>query len=236
MLDAKKPVLVLSDLQLPFEASKALEFCSYIKRHYGIPNQNVLCVGDEVDIWGGSMFAKDPNAQLSIKGEIAVVRQKVREWRAEFPHMKVCISNHGLRWVKKATAAEIPAEVIRSYHEIFDLPDTWVYKDEWRFTQSDLRMPFRMIHGLGYSGKDGHRNAALDSGISTVHGHLHSHAGIDHIRTLHGFKIWGFNVGCLIDVESYAFQYEKNNRFKPCLGIGVIFQRGTMPVWIPYED
>lgn len=220
---------------MPFEAENALKFCAYVKRHYQIPNENILCVGDEIDIWGGSMFAKDPNAQLSIKGEIAIARQKIREWRADFPHMKVAISNHGIRWVKKATAAEIPEEVIRSYHEIFEIPETWRYKNEWRFTQSDLVLPFRMIHGMGYSGKDGHRNAALDAGISTVIGHLHSHAAIDYIRTMDGFKIWAFNSGCLIDVESYAFNYERTNRFKPCLGVGVIFKKGSMPVWIPYD-
>jgi hypothetical protein len=165
--------------------------------------------------------------------EIEIVREKIKEWAKVFPEMKLCSSNHGLRWIRKAFDAELPSAALKDYKELYEIPKEWVYKDEWRF--KDLPHPFRMIHGQGYSGKDGHRNAAMDGGISTIIGHLHSFAAIDHIRTLKGFSIWAANAGCLIDIESFAFDYGKYNRNSPCLGAITIHDGGRMPIFHPME-
>lgn len=122
--------------------------------------------------------------------------------------------------------------LMRTYKDVIEAPAGWNWKRTW--TYDKLKHPFRMIHGMGYSGQNGHRTAAIDAGISTVHGHLHSHAGIAYIKT-EAVEIWGMNVGCLIDEEEYAFEYGKDSRFKPCLGVGVIFDQGKTPVWIPYD-
>jgi hypothetical protein len=222
---------VISDLQIPFEASKALSFCVHIKRHFKIPDANVLNVGDEVDQLHGGQYPKDPNGTHTADSEIRTARDKLREWAMYFPQMKLAISNHGMRWIKKAAAAEIPSQMMRAYQEVLDLPKRWVWQEQWVFK---TKHPFRMIHGMGYSGMNGHRTAALDGGISTVIGHLHSHAGISYITTSHQ-KIWGMNSGCLIDASAYAFSYGKDSRFKPCLGAAVILDSGKTPVWIPYE-
>ncbi len=222
---------VQSDIQAPFHHPKALEFCKYVQKHYRIPNENILNVGDEIDILHGGMYPKDPNGSLTPNQEIKAVKEWVKEWASAFPLMKVCLSNHGLRWVRKATAAELPSQVLRSYKEIYDLPDGWQYADRWDI---QAKYPFTMIHGMGYSGISAHRTAALDFGRSVVHGHLHSSAGISYIRT-EGQQIYGFNVGCLIDKEAFAFSYGKYNRFKPCLGIGIIADDGRAPIWIPLE-
>lgn len=47
--------------------------------------------------------------------------------------------------------------------------------------------------------------------------------------------MWGMNTGCLIDVNQFAFEYERNNRFKPNLTVGVVLNGGTTPILIPYE-
>lgn len=217
---------------MPFEAEHALRFCAYLKRHFKIPDENVLNVGDEADELHGGMYPKDPDGHHTPNSEIAAAREKFQEWAALFPLMKLAVSNHGLRWARKAAAAEIPSQMMRAYQEVLCAPPGWMWKDEWRFT--DLKMPFRMIHGMGYSGMNGHRMAAIDAGMSTVIGHLHSHAGIAHVKT-GSMKIWGMNTGCLIDVEAYAFKYGKESRFKPCLGAGIIIDSGRTPIWIPYE-
>lgn len=228
----KDAYLVISDLQAPFEHEKALEFCYRLKKHYKIPDENVLNVGDETDSYHGGRWPKDPDGRFSAVGELGATREKMRLWGDRFPKMKLAISNHGLRWVRKAAGAEIPTELLRSYQEIFQMPEKWVWKPEWRF--ENLKSPFRMIHGMGYSGVQGHRNAAIDAGISTVIGHLHSHAAISYIRT-GTQKIWGFNTGCLINPEDYAFSYGKEARLKPCLGAGLIFDSGRTPMWIPLD-
>lgn len=223
--------LVISDLQIPFEHERALEFCFSLKRHYKIPDENVLNVGDELDLYHGSHFQKDPDAGHTPTSELRIAREKLKEWARLFPKMKICISNHGIRWVKKAIQAEIPTQLLRGYKDIYEIPESWEYKEEWVFKE---KHPFRMIHGMGYSGQAGHRTAALDGGISTVMGHLHSHAGICHIKTSHQ-KIWGFNTGSLIDADAYAFNYGRDSRFKPCIGAGLIFGDGSTPIWVPLE-
>lgn len=222
--------LVISDTQIPFEHPKALSFFIYMKRHFKIPDDHVLHVGDELDNYHGGRWPKDPNGHFSATGELAAAKSKLKEWYAAFPKMKLAISNHGLRWVRKATAAEIPSEMLRSYREIIEAPDGWVWKPEWRF---NTRKPFRMIHGLGYSGINAQRNAAMDSGISTVHGHL-VHAAIDFIKT-DVLDIWGMCVAAAIDREAYAFEYGKESRFKPCLTGGVVSMDGRMPMLVPME-
>ena len=233
-MDKKRPILFISDLQIPFEHEKSLKFCTHLKNHFKIPDENVLNVGDETDCYHGGAWPKNPDGTLSAHGELAASREKLKEWAKEFPLMKLAISNHGLRWVRKAMGAEIPSQLLRSYEQIFEMPEGWKWQYEWRF--NDLKYPFRMIHGYEYSGKDGARNAAMDSKISTVIGHIHCHAGISHIKML-GMeqRIFGFNVGSLIDVDQYAFEYEKKNRVKPVLGAGVLFDEGKTPVWMPLE-
>ena len=231
-MDSAKPILCISDTQMPFEHPKALEFCTYLKRYYKVPDENIIHVGDEADIFHGSSFDKDPDVPMSPVHEIAITREKFKQWGAKFPLMKLAISNHGLRWVRKATGAQIPSQVIRSYQEIFDAPKGWQWREEWRFIQ--LKHPFRVIHGMGYSGMMGHRNAVVDSGISTVIGHLHSYAGVNHIKMNGAEKmLWGMNVGCLIQEDAVAFKYGKYSRPKACLGAGVVLNSGTTPVWIP---
>ena len=233
-MDSKRPILIISDLQIPFENAKALDFCIYLKRHFNIPLENVLNVGDETDCYHGGNWPKNPDGTLSAHGELAIARDKLKQWGAAFPLMKIAISNHGLRWVRKAAAAEIPSQMLLAYEKIFEMPEGWKWQYEWRF--KDLKYPFRLIHGMGYSGKDGARNAAMDSKMSTVIGHLHAHAGVSHVHN-RGMdqRIFGFNVGSLIDKEAYAFEYEKQNRIEPCLGAGVIFNEGKTPVWMPLE-
>lgn len=148
--------------------------------------------------------------------------------------MKLAISNHGLRWVRKAIDAEIPSQVLRSYAEIIQSPPGWEWKQEWIVEGSKHR--FRIIHGLGYSGARGHINAAIDGRISTAIGHLHSHGGVNHLNFLGSDgAIWAMNTGCLIDNHALAFAYGKENRYQPVLGCGVVVNGGRMPIFVPYS-
>jgi hypothetical protein len=227
-----KPILVISDLQFPYENKNALQFCYGLKQKFNIPDENILNVGDEIDNFHGSAYPKDPDAPDSAINEFALVRTKIDMWKRKFPLMKIAISNHGIRWIKKAADAQIPSHVLKAYNEIFKLPDGWVHRDEWRFS-TGLKMPFRMVHGMGYSGILGHRNATLDGQISTIIGHLHSHAGVNWIQTNGGSRMWSVNAGSLIDVDAFAFKYERYNRIKPQLGAVVIFDYGRCPVFFP---
>lgn len=223
--------LVISDLQIPFEAEDALDFCLAVAKDFQIPNENILCVGDEVDQYFGSQFLKDPDQRISPRDELLMTKERLLRWYRVFPQVKLAISNHGLRWAKRAFEAQIPSDLIKPYQDVIKAPKGWQWKGEWLIR---AKHPFRMIHGMGYSGMNGHRNAAIDSGISTLIGHLHSHAGVSHVNN--GAKeIWGMNVGCLIDPESFAFAYGKYSRSKPTRGVGVVVDDGKTPIFLPYS-
>jgi len=224
--------LFISDTQEPFAHHRAIQFCKDVQREYGIPNENCFHVGDEVDQYFGSMYTKDPDAWHSPLSEIRDTIEKMKEWYAAFPMMKVCRSNHGDRWIKKATAAEIPSMMLKAYQELIEAPENWVWRKQWLI---QCKYPIKVMHGVGYGGMYAYRTAALDSNINVVFGHLHSNAGVAHIRT-HDKYCWGLNVGCLIDEQAYAFRYNKEQRNRPILGCGVAVDDGLRPIFVPLDD
>lgn len=192
----------------------------------------MICVGDEIDQYFGSQYRKDPSIHFSAAQEIKIAKQKLLSWYRVFPKMKLCISNHGSRWAKKAFESELPSQMIRDYQEVIEAPAGWKWAQNWLIK---CKYPFFVHHGTGYSGQAGARNAAVDSKLSTVIGHLHSHAGISFVETMGSERaIWGLNVGCLIDVNSFAFEYGKYSRHKPILGVGVVIDDGKTPIFVPY--
>lgn len=221
--------LVVSDLQVPFEHKDALAFCLAVCRDYGIPRRNVLCVGDEADQYWGSLHPKSANALHTPRQELDECRARMRPWFRAFPEMRLAESNHVARWGKLAGASGIPAELLRPWREVIGAPDGWQWKRRWDI---DTRVPFTMIHGLGYSGVAATRNMVADLGVNVVHGHLHADACVVWIAT-DGRVRWGANAGCLIDLDAYAFEYGKDCRRKPCLGVTVILDDGAYPVFVP---
>lgn len=227
----KQRWLILSDMQWPFEAKNSLEFCLYVQKHFKIPIENILCVGDEVDELHGGMYPKDPDGHHTANSEITACQQRFEEWGKYFPYMRLAISNHGMRWAKKAAAAEIPSQMLRTYQEVMHAPPGWKWADSWRI---DAKHPFMMFHGMHLGGKTPYRQSAEIASISTVFGHLHSSAGVCWVNT-HEKSVWSMNCGSLIDVEAYAFKYGKDAKFKPCLGVGVVLDDGLWPIFVPYS-
>lgn len=222
--------LVISDLQMPFEAARALPFCRAVVREFGISPDNILNVGDETDQYFGGMWEKDPDATDTPTGEIKRTLDKLKAWYSAFPKMRLAKSNHGSRWERKAFSAQIPSILMKKYQEVIKAPDGWQWADYWEIKAAH---PFRVMHGIGYEGQLGFRNAAINLGMSVVMGHAVV-GGIAHIRTP-GLSRWGMCVGCLIDRSAYAFHYAKNDRWAPFLGVGVVIDDGKTPILLPYE-
>lgn len=230
-MPSKDRYLFISDLQIPFEARHALKFCQAVAKEFKIEPENIFNVGDEVDQYFGSRFLKNPDALHSPLSELRETRERIMAWGRAFPKMKLAVSNHGTRWAKKAFEAQIPSQMLRPYKEIIAAPDGWEWRYHW-----DIKCPapIRLFHGMGYGGMYAYRTAAVDYGKNVVFGHLHANAGIAHVQTATE-RYWGFNVGCLIDRDAYAFEYGKDSRHKPVLGIGVVLDGGLTPIFVPYE-
>jgi hypothetical protein len=218
---------LLADLQIPFEHPKALEFCLYLKRHYKLSDDNIYCVGDEVDQYWAGLYPKDINGDLTARQEIEITREKIRMWISAFPKVKVCTSNHGSRWARKALQSEIPSIMMRRYQEVLGFPPGWVWSRNWIIPG---KQPILVEHGDAWGGQYPHVAAALHNGISTVMGHHHSLCGIERIRSSR-LDIWGAVIGCLIDFDKYAFNYAREAKKKPQIGTMVICS--GIPIWIP---
>lgn len=230
-LDYKNRYLVIPDLQIPFEHPKALEFCKYIQKYFRIPKENILNLGDELDMLNFGSYEKDPDGDYTINQELDESINRLKDWAKAFPIMRLCTSNHQARYWKKAFGSGIPKRIIKDYKSVIEAPDEWLWKDHWLIK---TKHPFMIQHGCGYSGVNAHRSAAIDNTISTIIGHLHSKAGISYIHT-RGTFIWGCNAGSLINEQAYAFNYAKHARYKACNGVCVVLNNGLYPIWIPLE-
>ena len=223
--------LVISDLQMIAEHSKALAFCKRLAKEYKIPKENILNCGDELDLTAFSLYPRDGNEEYTANQEIEQAKEKIKEWASAFPKMKLCLSNHGLRILKRASHAQIPSQVIKNYHDIFNIPKAWQYDFFWKI---NAKNPFLIQHGHTHNGLHGARNAAIDNGISVVQGHNHTVARIDFIRTKN-LKIWAMSCGALIDKEKHCFNYAKDFRYQACIGTGIILDDGALPIWLPLD-
>jgi len=219
--------LIISDLQIPFQHEKALQFCRAVCRDYNIPENDptrpIFNVGDEVDQYNASFFPKDPDAQYTAKTELDVSKEILQDWYRALPYMRLAESNHGIRWKKKAVQAEIPSQMMRRYQEVIGAPPGWKWQTKWLVK---TKHPFQVEHGDDWGGQLPHKNAALYNGVSTAIGHFHSLAGVEHLHTKGGQRLWGAVAGSLIDFDTYAFNYARKSKLKPIMSVLVVLNNG----------
>jgi hypothetical protein len=206
-------ILVIPDLQIPFHHRGALKFLKAVRDEY--EPDTIVCVGDEWDNCALSRYPKDPDGQ-SAGDEHKRAKRASQGFYEAFPEVLLCTSNHRARLYKRAYEAGIPADFIKDTHSYMGAPDGWQWADQWR------------VNGIVFEHGDraGSANSAGDKLIdanhaSTVYGH---HSGMANIvyRQKANRTLFAMNVGCLVDVNSYAMNYLKLIRNKPVLGCGVI--------------
>ena len=223
--------ICISDLQIPFEHEKALLFIKYLKKHYRVPDENMICLGDEVDNFWGGMWKKSPDVTHTPTSELAESRDKLKQWYKSFPQMKVCISNHGTRWIRKACESEIPSQLLRTYSEMIDAPSGWSWHKKILIK---THKPFLAVHGDDWGSQTPHTQAALHLGMSVAMGHHHSKASVTFLQT-EQLSVWAAVCGSLIDFDSYAFEYARAAKLKPVLSALVVCNGGRVPLLLPME-
>lgn len=228
-MDYKKNFLCIPDLQIPFEHKNALQFVKKVKKFYSIPDENMICLGDETDQYYGSLYKLDPNAHMTANAEIENSISTLKEWYAEFPIMKVAISNHGTRWQRKALECNIPQILMRRYEEWIQAPQGWQWQKSWIIRTKN---PFLVEHGDDWGGTAPHVSATMHNGISTIMGHHHSKCEITHIVTAQQ-TLWACVSGALINFDEFAFHYARKHAKKPVNCVTVVTMEGRMPVIIP---
>ena len=71
---------------------------------------------------------------------------------------------------------------------------------------------------------------AQQYGMCTVQGHYHTLFKIDYWSNPNEL-LWGMQVGCLVNMKSLAFEYNKLQKSRPVIGTGVIID--GLPKLIP---
>jgi hypothetical protein len=205
-------ILVIPDLQVPFQHAYALTFLKRVRDSF--KPDVVVCVGDEADAAALSKYPKDPDGQ-SAGDELKRARRALKPYYEEFPNVKVCNSNHQQRLYKRAYEAGIPRSLIVGYGEYLAAPRGWEWRDYW------IVDGVRFEHGDRAGGAQAGTKLIDANHRSTCFGHHHATAGLGYIRKEAKTLFW-MNVGCLIDEHSYAMSYAKMNRTAPILSCGVV--------------
>lgn len=214
-------VLAIGDLHAPFQHPDHLKFLKWIKDKYS--PTDIICMGDEIDAHALSNFEHDPDG-MSAGDELKAAVESLEPLYKMFPKVKVCTSNHTARPYRQAYKHGIPRAFLRDYKEFLEAPVGWQWGDSWEVDGVTYE------HGEGFSGQNAALKAALANMNSTVIGHVHSFAGIQYSANPKHL-IFGFNVGCLIDVDGYAFAYGKKHKSKPIIGAGLVIK--GVPSFVP---
>jgi len=216
-------VLVIGDTHIPFQHPDYLDFCLYAKDEYDC--KTVVHIGDEVDNHAISFHDADPDG-LSAGAEAEAAQEELSAWYKAFPIVTCIVGNHGALPFRKAYAKGIPKKFMRTYEEIWKAPVGW------KWTHSVIIDNVLYEHGTGSSGRNAAINRAIDNRMSVVIGHAHSCGGVQYTANVEDM-IFGMNVGCGIDNESYAMAYGKPFTKKPTLGCGIVKEGGRHAIFVP---
>jgi hypothetical protein len=215
--------LAIGDTHFPFQHKDTFEFLYAIKEKY--TPTTVVHMGDLLDFHALSDYDPDPDGDGPGEEFRKGMGRALRLYTI-FPEARLCYSNHDARPYRRAYKHGIPTTFLRSYKEWMQLPEGWEIGQKW--IVDDVLYE----HGEGASGQYGHLRSAERNMRSTVIGHIHSHAGINYIANPR-YLIFGFNVGCLIDKDTYAMSYGRHMKSRPVLGAGII--QDGIPTFIPMQ-
>lgn len=216
----KETILVIPDLHLPFQHEKTFEFLSAIKEQY--KPTKVVCLGDEVDFHAISKYPSDPDGH-SAGRELTLALEQMHLLYEIFPEVKVCTSNHTSRVYRRAFEVGLPKQVIKDYQQMLEAPIGWQWSDEWIIDSILFQ------HGEAYNKNT--VQSVQRSMMNVCYGHTHQ-VGISYVN-IGRATYWGFNVGCLIDNNAYAFAYGKHSKFKPVTGVGIVID--GKPQFVPLD-
>lgn len=216
-----KSILIISDTHIPYHHKDLLPFLKAIKKKY--KPDRIVHIGDEVDKHAMSMHDSDPDlpsAGDELKQSLPIIKQLENL----FPDMDILDSNHGSLVYRRALKHGIPKAYLRHYNEFLEVGKGWKWHDD--LTLDTPGGPVYFCHGKVADVL----KLAQSMGMSCVQGHYHSSYSIKYYGNSLGLY-FGLQVGCLIDKDSLAFRYNKTQRARPIIGLGMIID--GLPKLIP---
>ena len=213
---AKRNVLVIGDLHEPFCLDEYLDWCKQQYVYWGCTD--VVFIGDIIDNHYSSYHETDADG-LGGADELELAIKRISRWYKAFNekgHTWVIIGNHDRMIMRKAQTSAIPSKWIKSYKDVLEVPN-------WEFVDRLVIDGVQYIHGEAGTA----RTKCRADMMNTVQGHLHTQV---YCETYVGqnFRIFGMQVGCGIDHDSYAMAYAKRGK-KPAIACGVVLN-GKVPI------
>jgi hypothetical protein len=202
---AESRILVIGDLHEPFCLDEYLDFCINTYKIYNC-NQ-VIFIGDVIDNHYSSYHETDADG-MGGGQELELAIQRLKRWYNAFPEADVTIGNHDRIIMRKAQTSSVPKKWIKDYKDVLEVPN-------WNFVDRVVYDNVQYIHGEGGTA----RTKCRADMMSTVQGHLHTQC-YSEWYVGQNFKIFGTQVGCGINHDSYAMAYAKRGK-KPAIGCGV---------------
>jgi len=207
-------VLVIGDLHEPFCLDKYLEFC--VSKYEQFDCTEVVFIGDIIDNHYSSYHETSADG-MGGADELELSIKRIARWYKEFPKATVIIGNHDRMIMRKAQTSAIPSKWIKSYKEVLEVPG-------WDFVERYVKDGVQFLHGEGGTA----RSKCRADMQNTVQGHLHTQAYCESYVG-QNFRVFGMQVGCGIDHESYAMAYAKYGK-KPAIGCAVVLNNGKLPI------
>lgn len=208
-------ILIIGDLHEPFSLDGYLDFCKKVYKQYKC--DHVVFIGDVIDNHYSSYHETDPDG-YSAGEELKRATNRLAKWHKAFPNADVTIGNHDRMASRKVFSAGLSQSWLRNINEVLQVPT-------WNFQTSFIYNNVKYVHG---DKRVTARTAALRTGQSSVQGHRHNESYV-----WRNNSTWGMQVGTGVDDKAYAMAYalESTN----LLSCGVVLNKGTLPILIPYE-
>lgn len=214
--------LICGDTHEPVSHPGYLQFCIDVGKKY---NCNVVThIGDLVDWHAVSFYTAHPECP-GAKDEYVLAKQAVNRWKKAFKDYDekyICIGNHDERPERVGRSVHIPAELLKSYQDMWDMHD-------WQWGYEFWIDGIYYTHGTGTSGLHPAWTMAGKMGESVVIGHCHSRAGVKW-RANPRRRFFAMDVGCGIDIRAWQFVYGRSLTDRPILACGVVIDG------IPYHE
>ena len=204
-------VLVIGDLHEPFCLEGYLSFCKKMYKKHKC--NKVVFIGDIIDSHYSSYHETDPDG-MSAGDELTLAKKKIKKWYKTFPKADVVIGNHDRIVMRKAFSGGIPKIWIKDFNDVLEVAS-------WNFIDRVVYDDVQYLHGEGGTA----RTKCKADMMSTVQGHLHTQCYTEWYVGAK-FKVFGCQVGCGIDHDSYAMAYAKRGK-KPAIGCAVIIDGKT---------
>ena len=207
-------VLVVGDLHCPFDLDKYKDWCE--EQYHNFNCNQVIFIGDVIDNHYSSYHETSADG-MGGADELEYAIKRLSRWYKAFPVAKIIIGNHDRMIMRKAQTSAIPSKWIKSYKEVLQVP-------KWEFVERYVQDKVQYIHGEGGTA----RTKCRADMMNTVQGHLHTQAYTEHYVG-QKFRVYGTQVGCGINWETYAMAYAKYGK-KPAIGCAVVLNNGKLPV------